>query len=608
MQQNQTPLTVQALADSTTKPKKIRSRKKKAENVTVLSSALEKKSTPEGDNNRTITPQSSHILNLPPSSHSNISSLPLNTSQLNQSNQIHSHNTFRTVSGSNHYNNQDSQRSHTPSGPQNFSVQDNPNPCYSSAVSPTSDARDFVPVGRVLKHSGSGDASSDSIASNHLYRSNIPEQPPQHIQSFRTSYISDGDHRGSPIPDAFTSKTVSNQMLNTVGQSSLNSRPVSVEQPIAMPYDALESQDSHYQLELSTQPFLEQLVAPMTVQGNYSNSTYENGEVVLTTLVTPADSTRIQPQQATQIQSEDDANFRPTYHGEAVHEIRPVSHLGLEVDQFGNFFNQNQHGLEQQQQEEPDPNLTFVPNLYEDDELSHFSQPATEEAAPKVVEPTPKTKEMRDSFQNSFLSYLQGAKQETLSSVSSATVTKKPTLPKYIPEPRRPRPPPPPPPPPKEVKEPTILPTIRKPEQNHKPVANKVAKLSDNNIDSSSFKKEPSKDNYSIQRTSELAVRITIPKSAKKNKFGIISDNSLLKQNVKKTKEADVAFVKGKKKKIRFSRDSDVDEFDPSESPVNLPHREESPQPPPRTSFKRKAKDSCLEKTKKRSEYLRIFC
>ena len=40
------------------------------------------------------------------------------------------------------------------------------------------------------------------------------------------------------------------------------------------------------------------------------------------------------------------------------------------------------------------------------------------------------------SFQNSFLSFLQGRKQETLSSVTASTVAKKPVLPKYIPLPK----------------------------------------------------------------------------------------------------------------------------------------------------------------------------
>ena len=44
------------------------------------------------------------------------------------------------------------------------------------------------------------------------------------------------------------------------------------------------------------------------------------------------------------------------------------------------------------------------------------------------------------SFMESYLNFLQGKKTETLSSMSSAIIHSKPQLPKYIPEPRRPRP------------------------------------------------------------------------------------------------------------------------------------------------------------------------
>lgn len=51
---------------------------------------------------------------------------------------------------------------------------------------------------------------------------------------------------------------------------------------------------------------------------------------------------------------------------------------------------------------------------------------------PHALKPVPGV----SSFQNSFLSFLQGRKQETLSSVTASTVSKKPVLPKYIPLPK----------------------------------------------------------------------------------------------------------------------------------------------------------------------------
>jgi len=64
------------------------------------------------------------------------------------------------------------------------------------------------------------------------------------------------------------------------------------------------------------------------------------------------------------------------------------------------------------------------------------SVPKQSVADPKKIDP---------GFLDSFMHFVQGKKPETLASVSSSVITKKPVLPKYIPEPPRPKPPPPPP-------------------------------------------------------------------------------------------------------------------------------------------------------------------
>jgi len=58
---------------------------------------------------------------------------------------------------------------------------------------------------------------------------------------------------------------------------------------------------------------------------------------------------------------------------------------------------------------------------------------------------TAEAKKVDPGFLDSFMHFVQGKKPETLASVSTSVVTKKPVLPKYIPEPPRPKPPPPPP-------------------------------------------------------------------------------------------------------------------------------------------------------------------
>ena len=68
-----------------------------------------------------------------------------------------------------------------------------------------------------------------------------------------------------------------------------------------------------------------------------------------------------------------------------------------------------------------------------------------ERQQPPAVQAPPVKKKQDDSFQSSFLSFIQGNKQETLSSVTNSAIVKKPDLPKYIPEPPRPKPKPQPP-------------------------------------------------------------------------------------------------------------------------------------------------------------------
>jgi len=62
---------------------------------------------------------------------------------------------------------------------------------------------------------------------------------------------------------------------------------------------------------------------------------------------------------------------------------------------------------------------------------------------PKSLSESKSSKPQQSSaFMDSFMNFIQGKKPETLASVSTSVVTKKPVLPKYIPEPPRPKPPP----------------------------------------------------------------------------------------------------------------------------------------------------------------------
>ena len=96
---------------------------------------------------------------------------------------------------------------------------------------------------------------------------------------------------------------------------------------------------------------------------------------------------------------------------------------------------------------EPDMDLLDEFGHLSDNPVGDKDSPVKNQAPVPVpaTPPKPAPKQPNQSaFQNSFLSFLQGQKPETLSSVTNSSVTKKPVLPKYIPEPPRPKPPPPP--------------------------------------------------------------------------------------------------------------------------------------------------------------------
>ena len=88
------------------------------------------------------------------------------------------------------------------------------------------------------------------------------------------------------------------------------------------------------------------------------------------------------------------------------------------------------------------PSLTVTPAIEQDEDLCHLAVPPASDQTVIQRKEEPVRKPFGHSFQDSFLNYLMGKKQDTLESVSSSTVHKKPQLPKYIPEPPRPRPPP----------------------------------------------------------------------------------------------------------------------------------------------------------------------
>ncbi|KAK7488802.1 hypothetical protein BaRGS_00019937, partial [Batillaria attramentaria] len=189
------------------------------------------------------------------------------------------------------------------------------------------------------------------------------------------------------------------------------------------------------------------------------------------------------------------------------------------------------------------PSATFTAPVEEDDELCNFAQPPpelvdkdkpvfkpnplnnTNSANPAEPQQTPEVKvqppvKQPAGFQDSFLSFLMGKKQETLSSVTSATIGEKPQLPKYIPEPRRPAPP-------RHTSQDSAAHSstplsFSDDEENSSNVGMAVKNaISSLGRDSDSDDSDVVETGYSVQRTKDLTVKITLQNTLKRqNKRG----------------------------------------------------------------------------------------
>nr|KAG5700979.1 hypothetical protein BaRGS_022690 [Batillaria attramentaria] len=196
------------------------------------------------------------------------------------------------------------------------------------------------------------------------------------------------------------------------------------------------------------------------------------------------------------------------------------------------------------------PSATFTAPVEEDDELCNFAQPPpelvdkdkpvfkpnplnnTNSANPAEPQQTPEVKvqppvKQPAGFQDSFLSFLMGKKQETLSSVTSATIGEKPQLPKYIPEPRRPAPP-------RHTSQDSAAHSstplsFSDDEENSSNVGMAVKNaISSLGRDSDSDDSDVVETGYSVQRTKDLTVKITLQNTLKRqNKRGRPRDEEL---------------------------------------------------------------------------------
>ena len=634
------PSPVQAMADSTTKPKRSRSRKKKGEPaplpvITPVSQLQQLNSQSVGlptsnDLNQEEKPnlplphlQQQQHLSQPglsvssPSPHiSTLSMAP--TSNLPQSNYA---------------------RVQTPSIPQSFSTTEQQHHAFQhNSLKPThQNVAGFNKAPLTYKQPKKSPAKSKVTPSGQLsQQSQAFPQLATNLSQPRNSPMQDGqarnilDYSEQPQHKPGNQIQSSPHVASTGGSYSklLSQNQILVTDNIG--YEHLQQpdhlldeeegavQEQHYHMDFDSQPFMDQLAG---MPGPPATSNYGE-EVVLATLGSQDEHARIQQQHS-------GASFvvegRPTYQGAPVDDIRPVAQytehqsgeLGMDDVAFGNMFSENHQACLQEElppAPEPEMTLTFVPHVVEDDELGHFTNPELSEPVtmlpkeqqnnqPRLQSGSDQTSApAKNSFQNSFLSYLNGQKQETLSSVSSSAVTKKPQLPKYIPEPPRPKPPPPPPSTSnKSGTSKDSSQTLGGAGSSANKPQGEISTLKD-----SSQKNGGEKEGYSVERTSDLAVKITLPKSKSKNRFGPFAESTLLKDSMQKNRER-------KRKKGKLSEDFEddfmlEDFFEEGKQPAQRkrpPPREKTP-PPARTSIGRKAKDKCIEMTKKNSKYISL--
>lgn len=251
------------------------------------------------------------------------------------------------------------------------------------------------------------------------------------------------------------------------------------------------------------------------------------------------------------------------------------------------------------------PAATCTAPIEEDDELCNFSKPPPDPDGEKLKcilrgnfgagsgmgsgnsEPSMEIKINRPpvkqtpGFQDSFLNFLMGKKQETLSSVTSATIGEKPQLPKYIPEPRRP-----PPPPASQDSTAHSTPISFSDDDVEDSSSNTgtaaAVKHALSNLSQESDESEDSdvpETGYSVQRTKDLTVKITL-------------QNTLKRQHKSRGRPRGRGGGAGRGRGAENSSGK-------TKSGV----REPTP-PPPRESIGRRAKEAAKEKaSKKKSKF-----
>lgn len=587
---NRGPVTIQAVADSTTKPKKGRGRKKKETIIEETKSANEKKlvdSFIQQEQQLKVFSQKGGEDNL------------YKQSQLLMSGNIYGQNYASNNQSLSHFSMQSSQISSSklPDMSQGQLISHSQNMMgagYSQSTSKHSTqvhgGYDFAASGTMMENLGQRNINNDTYRNSTIQNENFN---PQGIASSRNNFMSSNNQHGfsegnTPMQNPHgQNRIIDNNQFSYEGAPNQSSF---VAQLNSSEFDALEMDQGVYSgngnlCNLDTFNSYGQNMTQQNYCANpQSNPSSTVDEAALSSLI--SDNPHVEQQ-----------NLR-----------------GRLFEGFSDDFSQNKPFIA----EPALPPSAVLNPVEEDDEFQHLKKPpvtekTTNEQVPKVqpqgqvkvdppqpqkpVEKQPPAKSNKNNaFMDSFLSFIQGKKPETLSSVNTA-VTKKPQLPKYIPEPKRPRQT-------SVEKSSDSAASTPKPDSDNKSDSNSLSN-GDTSSMSSSKTKMSDDDEASTGLTGTVKNIDTGDKEHPSIKMRIKLQKTPPKQ--KRSKTSGKSIVKQKRSRSNRGSDEDHERSSGEEYQVGSSQEEErertpSPVIPARRTSARKAKEIAQQKKYKDSE------
>ncbi|XP_033752734.1 uncharacterized protein LOC117336347 isoform X2 [Pecten maximus] len=491
----QAPPPVQAVADSTTKPKRVRSRKKKVS----VDHENGQKFSPEGMTSHMVN-QHGDIMGLPLPMSNSGHILGIGNQSFNQSNPYspqksqpyspHTHPQYspkktQAVSPQSYsphitsqtmvdkvYNHQQS-----PSIEEQFSIQHSASLSSQSQMSLPSNSNHMSLMSDSVIHSGQGSVihnlAGETIQQSLQSQGATPSPPDLQRGHMPVNSLSMPDMASTPMADTIVGNNTNYNYNSVPGQSfveqlqsdsnidHLNKSPM--DNPLSMSQLDIQGQQGTYVSPQQTTGYMSSQPAGYVSQqpnsiytdlDNYNNQ-YENAHSSLTS---PSIGYEHSPHPNNTSTIDEDA-LSSLIGNPTLRDTSPMKEVSPE-------YWRHRTKAEQKLM----PTRTVTSQIEFDEDFAHLTRPPdcerkgnkpnikpmsnshsvinpsmhTINSTPIQIKPeqnvTVKNQNSNSSsFMDSFLSFIQGKKPETLSSLNTSHV-KKPELPKYIPEPRRPRP------------------------------------------------------------------------------------------------------------------------------------------------------------------------